>query len=162
MVKRLFIAWLVLNILCHTQTSAQDCSNTLERARAGFESGYLYTIPAILKPCLDNGFNKSQRIEAYLILTRTYLLIDDPISAESSYLKLLNEDPEYEINAEVDPVDIVYLNENFTTTPIFILSANFGLNSSNASIIQNYGVDNTDFSNESYKSSFGINFGVGV
>lgn len=162
MVKKLFIAWLVLDTLCFSSSKAQDCSSTLEQARSGFENGYLYTIPSTLKPCLDNGFDPAQKKEAYLILTRTYLLIDDPISAEDSYLKLLKLDPEYNINADLDPVDIVYLNENFTTTPIFILFAQLGFNSSSASVIQNFGVDNTSLSQETYGSAIGLNFGVGV
>lgn len=160
MVKRLFIAWLVLNTLSYSW--AQDCSTTLEQARTGFGKGDLYTIPALLKPCLENGFNKVQKIEGYLILTRTYLLIDDPISAEESYLNLLSLDPEYEINSEVDPVDIVYLDKKFTTTPIFIVFAKVGFNAANASVIQNYGTDNTSSSQEGYKASYGFNIGAGI
>ncbi|QSE96725.1 porin family protein [Fulvivirga lutea] len=139
-----------------------DCTNTLEQARTNFERGHLYSIPAILKPCLDNGFNKVQKIESYLILTRTYLLIDDPISAEDSYLKLLRLDPEYTVDPENDPVDIVYLNEKFTTTPIFILYARGGLNFTNASSIVNFGVDNTEQSQEEYSMGAGFNLGGGA
>ncbi len=139
-----------------------NCAENLEEARQKFERGHLYSIPATLKSCLDNGFNKTQRIEAYLILTRTYLLIDDPISAEDSYLKLLGEDPEYDIDQQNDPVDIVYLSSKFTTTPIFIFFAKVGINSTGANSIGNYGVDNTTLSNESYSNLFGINIGGGL
>ena len=162
MLKRLSLVCLLS--ICYQLSFGQrgDCNLSLEQARSNFQLGHLFTIPSILKPCLDNGFNKVQKIEAYLILTRTYLLIDDPISAEDSYLKLLGEDPEYEVDEENDPVDIVYLDKKFTTTPIFILFAKGGLNFSNASTIVNYGVDNTNLSNEEYTSKLGFNLGGGI
>lgn len=152
----------LLSIVNLTFAQRSNCAETLNQAQQQFDDGHLYTIPSILKPCLDNGFNKTQKIEAFLILTRTYLLIDDPISAEDSYLKLLALDPEYQIDRENDPVDIVYLDEKFTTTPIFILFGKVGLNASTASEIGNYGVDNTNFTQETYKAVLGFNLGGGT
>ncbi|MTI38954.1 hypothetical protein, partial [Fulvivirga lutimaris] len=152
----------LLSILNPAFAQRSNCAETLNQAQQQFDDGHLYSIPSILKPCLDNGFNKTQKIEAFLILTRTYLLIDDPISAEDSYLKLLALDPEYKIDRENDPVDIVYLDEKFTTTPIFILFGRIGLNASNASEISNYGVDNTDLTRESYNAVLGFNLGGGT
>ncbi len=159
-----FVLLVGLGLCFSILTKAQrvDCDQTLERARNNFAEGHLYVISSILEPCLSNGFNKNQKIEAHLMLTRTYLLIDDPIKAENSYLNLLKLDPEYDINEEVDPVDVVYLNDKFTTTPIFVLSFKGGVNSSNASVIQNFGTDNTSDSNEKYSSSIGFNFGAGI
>jgi hypothetical protein len=161
MIRFGLIVFLIFSTLHLTFSQRSTCSETLEEARRNFDAGHLYIIPSILKPCLDNGFNRSQKIEAYLILTRTYLLIDDPISAEDNYLKLLKLDPEYKIDPERDPVDIIYLNEKFKTTPIFIFFAKVGINSSNASSIGNYGVDNTSRSNEKYTSAIGFNIGGG-
>ncbi|MEQ8924440.1 MAG: porin family protein [Fulvivirga sp.] len=162
MLKRLSIVWLLFAMCPLVVAQKVDCAYTLEQARSSFEKGHLYSIPSILKPCLDNGFNKVQKIESYLILTRTYLLIDDPISAEDSYLKLLKLDPEYAVDPDNDPVDIVYLNEKFTTTPIFILYAKGGLNFTNTSTIINFGVDNTELSNEEYSMGTGFNIGGGA
>ncbi|MBL6449991.1 PorT family protein [Fulvivirga sp. 29W222] len=140
---------------------SQSCGETLNIARESFNAGHLYEIPSILKPCLDNGFNKDQRIEAYWLLTRTYLFIDDPISAEDSYLKLLKQDPEYIIDPERDPIDVVYLSRKFKTTPIFVLYAKIGSNLSTVDVIHNYGVDNTSTSAEKYKGKLGFQFGAG-
>lgn len=161
MYSRLLFAF-ILFVSISAQAQRQDCVESLEQARSNFNLGRLYGIPAMLKPCLDNGFNKSQRIEAYLLLTRTYLLIDDPISAEDSYLKLLELDPEFTVDEENDPVDIVYLSEKFTTTPIFVLFLRGGLTYSNASAIQNFGVDNTNFSSEEYAPALGFNISGGA
>ncbi|UII31544.1 PorT family protein [Fulvivirga ulvae] len=160
--KVLFIIYLMCVLVATDQSIyGQSCGETLNIARERFNSGHLYEIPAILKPCLDNGFNKDQRIEAYWLLTRTYLFIDDPISAEDSYLKLLRQDPEYIIDPERDPIDVVYLSKKFKTTPIFVLYAKIGLNHSSVDVIHNYGVDNTLNSAESYKGKLGFQFGGG-
>ncbi len=153
---------LVFSTWLNTHAQKGNCLETLTLAQENFDAGRLYSIPNILKPCLDNGFNKSQRIQAFWLLTRTYLFIDDPISAEDSYLKLLKLDPEYKIDDESDPIDMVYLSKKFKTTPIFVLFGKLGFNVTNASVIQNFGADNTDLSNESYSGSVGFQFGTGV
>ena len=119
------------------------CSEFLSEAQDSFEDGRFYGIPSLLKPCLDNGFTKEQKIQAYWILTQTYLLIDDPIGAEDSYLKLLHEDPEYQVDPVNDPIDVLYLSEKFITTPIFSFGVKAGLNFSDVAVINNYGVGNT-------------------
>ncbi|TRX48140.1 PorT family protein [Fulvivirga sp. M361] len=135
---------------------------TLNTARQNFTEGHLYGIPALLKPCLDNGFNKTEKIQAYWLLARTYLFIDDPISAEDSYLKLLKLDPEYTVDPENDPVEMIYLSQKFKTTPVFVLFGKIGINASKASPFQNFGVDNTSASNEAYSYKFGFHIGVGT
>lgn len=143
------------------EVQAQSCAETLNQARESFNAGHLYEIPALLKPCLDNGFNKDQKIEAYWLLTRTYLLIDDPISAEDSYLKLLKQDPEYLIDPARDPVDVVYLSRKFKTTPIFVVYGKVGGSLTSPVAINNFGTDNTSASRESYDSNLGIHIGAG-
>lgn len=160
--KLRLLVCLILFISFSISAQRQDCAISLEQARTNFNQGKLYGIPSMLKPCLDNGFNKTQRIESYLLLTRTYLLIDDPISAEDSYLKLLELDPEFEVDPANDPLDIVYLSEKFTTTPVFILFVRGGLTYSFATELQNFGTDNTSLSAEEYLPSFGLNFGAGA
>lgn len=139
------------------------CSQTLIDARTEFEAGHLYGIPAILKPCLDKGFSKQERIQAYWLLTRTYLIIDDPISAENSYLELLKLDPEYIIDEDNDPIEMVYLSKKFTTTPIFTWTiGKAGVSLSKPVIINQYGVDNTFSSNEAYKYKVGFQLGGAI
>lgn len=163
MLQRALIVGFILNMCAFVGASVygQACTETLNSARDSFNAGHLYEIPALLKPCLDGGFNREQKIEAYWLLTRTYLFIDDPISAEDSYLKLLKQDPEYVIDPERDPVDMVYLSKKFKTTPIFVIYGKVGSNLTSVSVITNYGVDNTSASNESYKSRLGFQFGGG-
>src|SRR5690348_8801996 len=97
----------------------QECEQTLNRATAEFDAGRFYALPSLLKPCLDNGFSKEQKVRAYLLLTQSYLVLNDPIAAENSYLQLLKADPEFVANPVRDPVDVYYLSKKFTTTPLF-------------------------------------------
>lgn len=106
----------------------QDCEQTLNHATAEFEAGRFYSLPSILKPCLDRGFSKEQKVRAYLLLTQSYLVLNDPIAAENSYLQLLEADPEYVANPVRDPVDVYYLSKKFTTTPLFTPSFFAGAN----------------------------------
>jgi len=152
-VKR-FTLLLVVILLTSNLLFAQ-CTDTLNKARDDFDAGHLYGIPAMLKECLEGGFSRSEKIEAYRILTITYLYIDDPIGAESSFLSLLTLDPEYRIQP-TDPIELEQLNAQFITTPIISWSAKLGSNTSLISKINNNGADNTLNSFEDFKLGYGI------
>src|SRR5258708_30166033 len=111
-------------------SQGSDCEQTLNQATAEFEAGRFYNLPSILKPCIDNGFSKEQKVRSYLLLTQSYLILNDPIAAENSYLQLLTADPEYVANPARDPVDVYYLSRKFTTTPLFASSFRVGVNTS--------------------------------
>lgn len=108
----------------------KDCEETLNLAASEFEAGRFVGLPTILKQCLDNGFSQEQKVRAYLLLAQAYLILDDPKSAEKSYLQLLKADPEYIANPVHDPIDVYYLSKKFTSTPIFTPHAQLGINTS--------------------------------
>lgn len=155
------IVSLILFSFCSTTLAQTNCVGNLNRAQQSFDAGHLYEIPEMLEGCIKRGFNKTQKIQAYLLLTRTYLFIDDPQKVEESYLNILKLDPEFTVSEDRDPIDLVYLSKNFTTTPIFVLYARAGVNLSSAVSIQNFGVDNTSNSLEEYSSKPGFHFGAG-
>ncbi len=137
------------------------CSQNLSAAQISFDNGHLYSIPSSLKDCLDNGFTDQEKIQAYKLLTITYLFIDDPISAEDNYLKLLHLDPEHQLDPSIDPIEIIYLSRKFKTTPIFELTlGKAGLNFSSTSVIHNNGVDNTPLTLEEYTPMIGFQLGT--
>jgi Outer membrane protein beta-barrel domain len=120
-------------ISCTFQVYAQggECGLILTQAESEFNAGHFYAIPSLLNECIANdNFSKEQKLRAYLLLSQAYLIIDDPIAAEDSYLKLLKVDPEYVANEVRDPIDIVYLSKKFTATPIFTPHLRFGFNTS--------------------------------
>ena len=94
----------------------QDCEAVLAEATDEFNAGHFYSIPSILDNCLTK-FTSEQRLRAHLLLVQTYLLLDNPIGAKTSYLEVLKENPEFVPNLEALPIDVVYLSKQFTTDP---------------------------------------------
>ncbi len=128
--SRLALLFILGAIFFSADHAFAQCEETLNLASAEFDAGRFVGLPAILKPCLDNGFSQEQKVRAYLLLTQAYLILDDPKSAENSYLQLLKADPEYIANPVRDPVDVYYLSKKFTSTPIFTPHARLGFNTS--------------------------------
>src|SRR5690606_28789029 len=65
---------------------------------------------------------------AHLLLTQTYLLLDDPIGAQRSYLEVLAANPEFVPDEQVHSIDVVYLSKRFTATPKFSWFVSAGTN----------------------------------
>lgn len=121
---------------------AQDCANTLAEAKDIYEQGLLEKVPNILKKCLEtDGFRKSQKVEAYKLLTLTYIFDDQLGKADESMLELLKLEPELEVNPAVDPIEFIELFNSYRTLPLY----SFGfLVGSNYTIIERkarYGVE---------------------
>ncbi len=141
---------------------AQDCTGNLDQAKAWFQDGMLYDIPVILEECLTGGFTKEQRVEAYELLSLTYLYIDEPDKADESYLNLLKFDPEWAPDTTTE-VEIDFLSKKFKTTPIFtIYPVSIGVNLSFVKVIHANGTDNTYDSRQNYKTLAGGQIGAGV
>ncbi len=140
------------------------CEEQLNAAAAEFDAGRFYGVPFMLKPCIDKGFTTEQRQRAFLLLTQTYLLLQDPIAAEDSYLKVLKANPEYQTNPEVDPIDVVYLSKKFTASPIFSVYGRAGGNTSVARVINSIYIYESPGGSpkDKYTLRPGLQFGVGV
>jgi hypothetical protein len=146
--KELSLIFLTLLILASGFASGQvdtvsnnkavkDCEATLAVATGEFHAGRFFSLPSILKGCLDRGFTNEQKIRAYILLCQVYLINDNPAEAEASYLKLLQVNPEYIATPEIDPIDVVFLSKKFTTRPVFTPHVRFGVNATTRSIIHN-------------------------
>ena len=140
---------------------SENCEQILIQADNEFREGRFYGIPSMLKSCLDGGFSNEQKVRAYLILTQTYLILDDPIAADDSYLKLLKADPEYVANPARDPIDVYYLSKKFTSTPVFTPHIRLGLNTSLPRGIQQINTSGTSL-DQSQLFKVGFQAGVGV
>lgn len=124
------------------------CDQQLNHAGAEFSAGHFYSIPSIIKDCLEGStLSKEQLVRGYLLLCQTYLIINDPGAAGDSYLKLLKADPEFVPNEKDDPIEIVYLSKKYTATPIFTPHFRMGFNTSffrsiHSLSLEPYGVSN--------------------
>jgi len=150
---------------CSVLAQDKDCEQILVQADDEFKEGRFYGIPALLKSCVDGGFTNEQKVRAYLILTQTYLILDDPIAADDSYLKLLKADPEYVANPARDPIDVYYLSGKFTSTPILTPHVRLGLNASRPQVIQEIttsgtSIDRREILNVGFQFGFGLDWNI--
>jgi hypothetical protein len=133
---RFTVGVIILFSLAHPALSQKNnCEDQLNTATDEFNAGRFYNIPAMLKPCLDKGFSREQKERAYLLLTQTYLLLDDPLAAENSYMEVLRANPEFTTDPSRDPIEVVYLSKKFTADPIFSLHGQVGLNAAVVRVI---------------------------
>ena len=152
-------------MICLTQGIARaqsnSCEEQLNAATAEFEAGRFYGIPSMLKPCIDKGFTREQRQRAFLLLTQAYLLLDDPIGADNSYLEVLRANPEFLADTARDQIDVVYLSKRFTAAPMFSLFGRVGGNFAPIRVIQKINSSGGPSKND-YKLRIGYQAGVGV
>lgn len=140
----------------------KDCISTLQEARKLYDLGMIDDIPKMLAPCMEEGFTRLQRIEAYKLLILVYLFDDEQFEAEKTMLEFLKKYPEYEIMPN-DPVEFVYLFESFRTTSVFSIGFSAGFNLSNPRIIEPYSMydlSNTSLSNTT-EAGYQVALGIG-
>jgi hypothetical protein len=155
--KRLLtICFLLLGIV-KLNAQNDDCELTISRALGEFNAGHFYVIPSVLNPCLDQ-FTKEQSQRAYLLLTQAYLLLDDPIGAKQSYLKVLNANPEFTTDTALHSIDVIYLSKKFTAASIFSWFAKVGPNISMPRVIH----DVNAFGDQAVKEKYNLKIGYQV
>ncbi len=146
------------------RTSAQDeCAVALNEAQDKYELGRLYEIPELINPCIENGFSKEQKITAYRLLTLTYLFLNYFDEADKSYLELLKLSPEYNVNDELDPMEIINHHNKFTTKPQFYLNLlKFGFNLSYANVMTDYSLSRSADGSDRFSTVPGFHAGFGA
>lgn len=132
------ILFLALILAAAFDGLAQNCAQTLRLARSTYDQGRLHELPALMKDCLDpkktDGFTKQEKVEAYKLLTMSYIYLEEPEKADSSMLLLLRTDPYFEPNPNVDPQEFLGLYKTFRTRPVFRVGIKFALNSSQPNV----------------------------
>lgn len=158
-----FLSILIFFVLVSPVLSQDQCTINLNEAEDRYESGHLYEIPAILNTCFDAGFTKEQKIRAYRLLTLSYLLLNYYEEADSTYLELLRLSPMYNINEELDPVEIINHHDKFTTKPIFYLTlGKIGVNVSYANVMTDYSLSTSGDGSAKYSTVLGFHAGFGA
>ncbi len=121
----LVISFLLSGINLLAQT---DCNRNLNEAKSDFANGNLYAIPGKLTDCLKEGFSKSEKIDAYRLLTLTYLNINQNEKAKESLIKLLNIKTDYQVTINVDPPELYSLYKKIDTDPKYFIGLSAGIN----------------------------------
>ncbi len=159
---RIFYYILLLFFLSGLSLKAQkSCLNTLREAKELYEEGLIDEIPELLSDCMESGFTRAQRTEAYKLIILAYLFDDDQFQAERMMDEFLKKFPEYEVMPN-DPVEFVYLLESYKTSSFYSLNLFFGPNFSNPRITELYStLDQTQAEfNDKTGTGFHIGFGV--
>ncbi|WP_296622676.1 hypothetical protein [Marivirga sp.] len=123
------IITLFILILSTAKIFAQSsCERSLNEARADYSSGNLYAVPGKLNDCLEEGFNKVEKIEALRLLTLTYININQQEKAKTTLIKLLNLKTDYQVIENVDPSELYSLYRKIDTDIKYFLGITAGLN----------------------------------
>ncbi len=155
------ILFLTFAALSTRAQSSDDCSLSLTTAIEEFNAGHFNNISSILNECLGS-FTREQRERAYMLLTQTYLLLDDPFAAEQSYLALLKANPEFLADESRDPIDVVYLSKKFTATPILSWYLNIGANVSSITVLNSLSTVGGEHKPKDYSVRPGLQIGGGL
>jgi hypothetical protein len=138
-IKNLHIFLLLIFVMLAQLTKSQDdCTIKLNQAQKLYEEGKIEKIPGLISECLENGFNKENKIAALRLLTLVYLFDDNIEMAEKSLVEMLGYAPEYQINPNVDPIEFIRLHKSFRTDPVFSLGAGVNLHSTQIRLLQTY------------------------
>jgi hypothetical protein len=129
--------FLILSCSVFILSGQEDCSSKLVEAQRLYRQGLIEDIPQLLQPCIESGFTRAQRNEAYKILILAYLFDGNQYNAENTMVDFLKKNPEYEVMPN-DPVEFISLFETFRTMSVFSFGLNFGPNLTNPRIIEPY------------------------
>lgn len=126
-------------------TSSDNCQ--LDEAKKWYEEGDLEKIESIESCAKDpKSMSTEKRLEAFQLITESYLYRDKIGAADNSFREILKIDPLYQPDTIGDfyqSYDLIYLSKTFTRRPIFSMYFGGGANFSLIEQLENYGVDNT-------------------
>ena len=132
--KRLAVAalicWLILpGIVNAQQKVSTTCAQTLRLARSVYENGRLHELESLLSGCISGtDFTVQERVDAYKLMTLAYIYLEEPEQADAMMLKILQTDPEFHPNDNIDPAEFVALWKTFRTEPVYKLGVKGGVN----------------------------------
>ena len=139
---------------------ANRCVEMLREAEKTYEAGKIQDIEKMLIPCIEDGFSKFEKVQAYRLIILSKLFNDEGEKAEAYFLKLLKVDPEYTVNPVTDPSELIDLYNSYRTNPVFAIGLKAGMNQATPNAYVPYGVYNTGGNNGSYKGYLNFQFGI--
>ena len=126
LVNKYIIVLFLLVGISNLGNAQSNCVQNLRDARNAYDEGKLQDMPNLLSKCIDNGFTDEEKVEALRFLTLSYLFSEEQEKAEISFLRLLKINPEFQVNQETDPTELIILSENYDTDPKFFYGLKLG------------------------------------
>lgn len=141
-----------------------NCGQTLRLARATYEQGRLHELPTLINDCLNgvgsNTFSKEEKVEAYRLLTQSYIYLEEPEKADEAMLGLLKTDHFYKPNPAVEPAEFIALYNKFRTKPLFSVGLVLGGNVTFPTVTGNYYIGVNGVGNGVYTPGLGFQVGL--
>lgn len=158
MKKSFFTILFILSALL--VVAQENCDQNLTEAKADYSNGNLYAIPGKLTECLQSGFTKAEKVDAYKLLTLTYLNINQLEKARETLIKLLNIKTDFQAVQNVDPPELYSLYRKIDTDPIYFIGINAGINYNTTQILQAHTTETVEGSSKiNYKSKESYHIG---
>jgi iron complex outermembrane receptor protein len=113
--RKLFFTFILLFSVLLSQYlfSQTNCGKTcLEESLKAYKTGNFNEVLDKLNPCLQSGFDREELIQAYRLLTMTYIALDDFDRANRSVESLLQIDPKFSTTV-FDPPQFINLIDHF-------------------------------------------------
>jgi hypothetical protein len=151
--KRFLLLIFFASAFSNSFAQLTSCAQTLRLAQSTYEQGRLHEVPVLLQNCIQNGFNKQEKVAAYKLLTLSYLYLEEPEKANDAMLNLLRTDHYFEINTSTDPAEFVALYKTFRTKPIYRIGGKIGVNASQPNVVES--IEANEGTSE-YKYSIGL------
>lgn len=159
----LFLLLVIVPELVSAQKNeSKDCDEALNEARRFYQLGQIEKVPRTLESCMEKGFSKEQKSDAYELLVLTYQYDNQPAEAEETYIDLLKHDPEYTINEKNTPNELLRLYKTYHAPPVYSIGFLGGLNLAFGQRIQSYSLSNSDEKPFSEYDNDGLGFQVGL
>ena len=134
-------------------------SHILKRAEQEFDEGKIEDLPKILKDSVIQNLTSKYKIQAYRLLIQVYIFENNKAKVDELMLKLLNFEPEYELQQD-DEADFQYAFNSFTSLPVYSVSAYAGYNHSIIYTTELYGLNNLSSKEFSYTNEPSFHFGI--
>jgi hypothetical protein len=144
-----------------------NCTQVLRLARAVYEQGRLHELETLLKDCLagevgsSNGFATVQeKVDAYKLLTLSYIYLEEPEKANTAMLGLLRADHFFEVNKASDPAEFQALYKTFRSFPVLAFGGRIASNLNLTHLQSNYYVWSDAKGQAKYSPNFSIGLGL--
>src|SRR5882762_5493581 len=134
------------------------CAQTLRLARSVYENGRLHELEALLNDCVKaDQWTTQERVDAYKLLTLAYIYMEEPEKADAMMLNILQTDPEFRPDINIDPAEFVALWGTFRTEPVYRLGVKVVANATQPNVHQYTPLNE---GTEKYKYGYGFQAGA--
>ncbi len=107
-VKRNLILLLFLLTLGFSGYSQNKCDwSTIDDASAKYKNGNFEEVIEVMEKCINSGFDDKQKVQAYRLIAKTQLELDNDSLAQNAIVSLLQIEPQFQPDYLTDPTRFI-------------------------------------------------------